>query len=98
MNDPIDALSFMVHKSRSFEFGKQICKKLKEEIPQQLFTVSIQAKIGGKVIAKEDIAHTKKHVTAKCYGGDYSRKQKLIDRYKEGKKKLRELGKVQVSK
>lgn len=98
MGDPVDALSFMVHKDRAFTFAKQICRKLKETIPAQLFLVSIQAKVGTKVIAKEEVPYVKKNVTAKCYGGDYSRKKKLLDRYKEGKKKLRQLGKVQVGK
>jgi translation elongation factor EF-4 len=98
MNEPVDALSFMVHKDRAFPYAKQICKKLKDTIPQQLFVVAIQAKIGSKVIAREDIPYVKKDVTAKCYGGDYSRKRKLLERYKEGKKKLRSIGKVQVGK
>lgn len=71
---------------------------MKETIPAQLFTISIQARVGTKTIAKEEIPHIKKHVTAKCYGGDYSRKRKLLERYKEGKKKLKALGKVQVGK
>lgn len=98
MGDPVDSLSFMVHKDRAYTFAKQVCKKMKETIPQQLFVVSIQAKIGTKVIAKEEIPYVRKHVTAKCYGGDYSRKKKLLDRYKEGKKKLRSIGQVQVGK
>lgn len=98
MGDPVDALSFMVHKDRAYTYAKQICKKLKETIPQQLFVVAIQAKVGTKSIAREDIPYVKKNVTAKCYGGDYSRKRKLLDRYKEGKKKLRQIGKVEVGK
>jgi GTP-binding protein LepA len=98
MNDPVDALTFLVHKDRAYNFGKQICKKVKETIDPHLFTVSIQARIGTKTIAAETIPHIKKHVTAKCYGGDYSRKRKLLERYKEGKKKLKALGKIQVSK
>lgn len=82
MGDPVDALCFMVHKDRAYNFAKQVCRKMKETIPQQLFLVSIQAKIGSKVIAKEEIPYVKKNVTAKCYGGDYSRKKKLLDRYK----------------
>ena len=96
MNDPVDALTFLIHEKRAFDFGKQICRKLKEIIPQQLFTINIQARVGTKAIAKEDIPYVKKHVTAKCYGGDYSRKKKLLDRYKEGKKKLKSIGKVEV--
>lgn len=98
MNDPIDALTFLVHEQRAYEFGKQICEKMKETISPQLFTISIQARIGTRTIAKEEIPHIKKNVTAKCYGGDYSRKRKLLERYKEGKKKLKALGKVQVGK
>lgn len=78
MNDPVDALTFLVHEQRAYQFGKQICQKMKSTIPSQLFTVSIQARIGTKTIAKEEIPHIKKHVTAKCYGGDYSRKRKLL--------------------
>ena len=89
MDDPIDALSFLIADERAFELGKEVCKKLKESIPSHLFVVSIQAKVGGKVIAAEKIPSTGKNMTAKCYGGDYSRKKKLIDRQKEGKKKLR---------
>lgn len=94
MNEPVDALTFLVHHRKAVNFGKTICLKVKETIPQQLFMVSVQARIGSKTIAKEEIPHIKKHVTAKCYGGDYSRKRKLLDRYKEGKKKLRSIGKV----
>lgn len=79
-------------------FGKSVCQKVKETIPQHLFLVTIQARVGTKTIAKEEIPHVKKHVTAKCYGGDYSRKKKLLDRYKEGKKNLRSIGTVQVGK
>ena len=82
MGQPIDTLSFMAHKARSFQLAKKICIKLKQNIPQQLFTVSIQAKIGTKVIAKEEISHIKRHVTSHLYGGDESRKRKLVDRYK----------------
>jgi translation elongation factor EF-4 len=98
MHDPVDALSFMVHESRAFDFGKLVCKRLKEKIPMQQFPVVIQAKLGGKIIAREEVPMMKKNVTAKCYGGDYSRKRKLLDRQKEGKKFLRKVGKVEVSK
>jgi GTP-binding protein LepA len=98
MNEPVDALTFLVHESNAYEFGKQVCKKIKETIPAHLFTVSIQARVGTRTIAAEEIPHIKKHVTAKCYGGDYSRKRKLLERYKEGKKKLKALGKIHVSK
>jgi GTP-binding protein LepA len=98
MNDPVDALTFLVHEKKAYEYSKSICQKIKETIPPHLFLVSIQARVGTKTIAKEDVPHIKKNVTAKCYGGDYSRKKKLLDRYKEGKKKLRSIGKVQVGK
>ena len=78
MGDPVDALTFLVHNKKAYDFGKNICAKLKEQIPAQLFTISIQARLGAKSIAKEDIPHIKKNVTAKCYGGDYSRKRKLL--------------------
>jgi len=78
MGDPVDALTFLFHQKKAFDYSKAICKKIKETIHPHLFTVSIQARIGSKTIAKEDIPHLKKHVTAKCYGGDYSRKKKLL--------------------
>ena len=98
MSDPVDSLSFMVHEDRAYEFGKTLCKKLKENIPMQLFPVIIQAKVGSKIIAREEVPMMKKNVTAKCYGGDYSRRKKLLDKQKEGKKFLRKIGKVEVSK
>lgn len=94
MNDPVDALTFLVHEKKAASFGKNICLKVKETIPAHLFAINIQARIGTRTIAKEDIPFVKKNVTAKCYGGDYSRKRKLLERYKEGKKKLRSIGKV----
>ncbi|KRX01466.1 Ribosomal protein S5 domain 2-type fold [Pseudocohnilembus persalinus] len=92
MGDPVDALSFMVHEDRAQSFGKSICRKLREKIPSQLFQVSIQASVGSKVIAKEIIKAVGKNVTAKCYGGDYSRKKKLLERQKEAQnqQKLKE--------
>lgn len=98
MDEPVDALSFMVPEERAHELGKRICLKLRESIPKHLFIVSIQAKIGGKVVAAEKIGTVGKNVTAKCYGGDYSRKKKLLDRQKEGKKRMRQVGKVTVKK
>ncbi|CAD8165063.1 unnamed protein product [Paramecium octaurelia] len=98
MDDPVDALSFMVPEERAHQLGKKICQRLKDNIPQHLFVVSIQAKVGGKVIAAEKIGSTGKNVTAKCYGGDYTRKKKLLDRQKEGKKRMREVGRVTVRK
>ncbi|EAS02961.2 translation factor GUF1 (macronuclear) [Tetrahymena thermophila SB210] len=98
MGEPVDSLSFMVHERRAHDFGKNICKKLKEKLPGQQFTVAIQAKLGSKIIAREEIPALRKNVTAKCYGGDYSRKKKLLERQKEGKKNMRSIGRVQIGK
>ena len=94
--EPVDALSFLVHHEKSYTFGKDLCRKLKELIPRQLFQVAIQARVGKKTIAAEHIKAVGKNVLSRCYGGDYTRKQKLIENQKKGKKKMRELGKVNV--
>ena len=92
----MDALSFIVFEGSAYERGRKMCEKLKDEIPKHLFEIPIQAAVGGKIIARETVRAMRKDVLAKCYGGDISHKKKLLEKQKEGKKRMRQVGNVEI--